>query len=137
MNGIEQLKLASAKSQEIISRFSGLADQAPDVIQARTEELSALKKDELIALVISLEKVKTEKAFKVEDIVKEILETPECACFNYEQIAALVHQVLPEAKTSSKSVASYASKKKDEWNIVARERLNFSHADLLNMASNA
>lgn len=136
MTGIEQLRVAATKSQEIIARFNGLADAEPDVLAARAKELEAMTKAQLIELIGTLEKVKVEKAFKVEDIVQAILEEPACGVFNYEQIAALVHQVLPDSKTSAKSVASYASKRKEDWTIVPRTRINFSHADLLKMAVN-
>lgn len=134
MNSIEQLKTASTVSQEIVARYLGLNADSPDVVEARTIELKDLNKNELIDLVISLEKPKVERAFKVEDVIKEMLTTPALAIFNYEQIAALVVQILPEAKTSNKSVASYASKKKAEWEIVPRQKLNLTTADLMQMA---
>lgn len=136
MNSLETLKTASAKSQEIVARFTGLNSDAPDVVEARKVELKELSKADLIDLVVSLEKPKVERAFRVEDVIKEMLCTPELAIFNYDQIAALVHQILPEAKTSNKSVASYASKKKTEWPIVPREKLSLTTTDLLAMAAN-
>lgn len=134
MNGIKQLKLASEKSKEIIDSFIGQLSDEPDVVEARKKELADLTTDKLIQLVIGLEKPKVERAFKVEDVVKTILEAPECAIFNYDQIASMVHQVLPEAKTSSKSVASYASKRKEDWDIVSRTKLNLTHEDILSIA---
>lgn len=134
MNSIETLKIASAKSQEIVARFTDMNEGNPDVVEARKVELKELSKQDLIDLVVTLEKPKNERAFRVEDIIKEMLCTPELAIFNYDQIAALVHQVLPEAKTSNKSVASYASKKKNEWDIVPRQKLQLSTDDLLAMA---
>lgn len=136
MNGIEQIKTAASKAQEIVNRFTGQLEGTPDAVAARTEELEKLGKATLVAMIIGLEKPKTDKAFRVEDVIKEILEEPACAIYNYEQIATLVQQVLPEAKTSSKSVASYASKKKTEWTIVPRQKLHVTHDDLLAMASN-
>ena len=136
MNSIEQLQTASAKSQEIVNRFLGLSSDAPDVVEARKVELKELSKSDLIDLVVSLEKPKVDRAFRVEDVIKEMLCTPELAIFNYDQIAALVVQILPEAKTSNKSVASYASKKKADWPIVPRQKLTLSTDDLLAMASN-
>jgi hypothetical protein len=137
MNSLEQLKVASAKSQEIVAQFTGQLEGQPDVVEARKTELKELSKSDLIDLVVSLEAPKVERAFKVEDIVKVVLEEPACAIFSYEQIAGLVHQVLPESKTSSKSVASYASKKKEDWNIIPREKIQLTHDDLLAMAGNA
>jgi len=134
MNSIEQLQTASAKSQEIVAHFLAQNSDAPDVVEARKVELKDLSKNELIDLVVSLEKPKVERAFRVEDIIKSMLTAPELAIFNYDQIAALVIQVLPEAKTTNKSVASYASKKKSEWEIVPRQKLQLSTDDLLAMA---
>lgn len=134
MKSIEVLKTASEKSQEIVTRFTGLNADSPDVVEARKVELKDLNKNDLIDLVISLEKPKVERAFKVEDVIKEMLCTPELAIFNYEQIAALVIQILPEAKTSNKSVASYASKKKEDWPIIPRQKLQLTTEDLLQIA---
>lgn len=136
MNSIEQLKSASAKSQEIVAKFTGLNSDAPDVVEARKVELKDLSKSDLIDLVVTLEKPKVERAFRVEDIIKEMLCTPDLAIFNYDQIAALVIQILPEAKTTNKSVASYASKKKADWDIVPRQKLQLTTDDLLAMAGN-
>ncbi len=126
---IEQLQAASARSQEIVQEFA--VQEKPDVLAARAAELAALKKDDLIALVLTLEKPKQERAFKIEDIAQRILEDPLCAIFSYEQIAGIVQQILPEAKTSSKSIASYVNKRKEEWDIVPREKIKMNIADLL------
>ena len=134
MNSIEMLQSASAKSQEIVASFLAQHSDAPDVVEARKVELKDLSKGDLIDLVVSLEKPKVERAFRVEDVIKVMLTTPELAIFNYDQIAALVVQTLPEAKTTNKSVASYASKKKTEWEIVPRQKLTLTTEDLLSMA---
>lgn len=133
VNSLDQLRLASTTAKSIIDGFIGKQSNAPDVVAARTEELKAMKKEDIIALVIELEKPKVDRPFKTEDVVKALLESPECACFNYEQIAALVQQAMPGAKTSSKSVASYASKKKDVWNVVKREKIVLDPAAVLAM----
>ena len=134
MNSIEMLQSASAKSQEIVASFLAQHSDAPDVVEARKVELKDLSKSDLIDLVVSLEKPKVERAFRVEDVIKVMLTTPELAIFNYDQIAALVVQILPEAKTSNKSVASYASKKKADWDIIPRQKLALTTEDLLAMA---
>ena len=134
MTSIEMLRSASKRSQEIIAEFAAKTSDAPDVVAARTEELKALSKSELVALVLSLEKPAATKPFKVEDVAKALLEDPACSIFTYEQIAALIHQTLPEGKTSSKSIASYASKHKTDWKIVQREKLNLSTTDLMAIA---
>jgi hypothetical protein len=134
MTSIETLKAASKRSQEIIAEFAAKSTGAPDVVEARTVELKELNKNQLIELVLSLEKPKVDKAFKVEDVARAILEDSACAIFTYEQVAALVHQVLPDGKTSSNSIASYASKHKADWTIVPREKLNLTTDDLMAMA---
>lgn len=131
MNTIEQLKEASRRGQEIIAEFTAKNTGAPDVVAARTEELEKLSKKELVAMVVALEKPKSEKPFKVEDIAKALLEEPACSIFTYEQIAGLIHQAIPEGKTSSKSIASYASKHKSEWTIVPREKFQLDPTQLL------
>jgi len=133
MSTIQQLKEANVKSQEIIQGFQAQLTGAPDVVEARVEELTALSKKDLVAMVVALEKPKVEKPFKVEDVAKALLEEPACALFTYEQIAALVLQVIP-GKTSDKSIGSYASKKKEDWNIVPREKLQLSTDDLMKLA---
>ena len=126
---LDQLKQASKRAQEIVNSFTGKLEDAPD----RIEELSQLTKADLVALVISLEKAPT-ATVKVEEIIKVLLEEPACAIFTYEQLAGLVQQILPTAKTSSKSVASYASKKKEDWVITPRQKFQLSQEDLLAIA---
>ena len=75
--------------------------------ETRKEELKKLKKDELIALIMSYE---SNKGLKVEDLAQPILEAEECVWLDYDTIAALIRQAIPTAKTSGKSIASYASK---------------------------
>jgi hypothetical protein len=133
MNALHQIKAANAAATAIIQTFvAGHAD-TPDAVALRTEELEKMSKKELIAHVLVLEKPKTEGGIKIEQVAKAILESPECAMLTYEQIAGMIVAVVPDAKTSSKSIASYASKRKDEWAIVPRVRAKFSMGDLLGM----
>lgn len=131
MNTIQQLKDASARAQEIIAEFTAKNVGAPDVVAARTEELMKLKKEELVVMVLALEKPRNEKPFKVEDVARKLLEEPLCSIFTYEQIASLIHQAIPDGKTSSKSIASYASKHKEDWAIVARQKFQLDPTQLL------
>ncbi len=136
--GIEQLKSASQKVQEIVEHFLGMSEGTPDAVAERTAELEAMNKADLIALVVSLEKTKTERAFTTADVVKTILEEPACAILTYEQIAERVRAVMgPESKTSVKTVASYASKNKDDWNVVPRQKLTLTTEEVLGLAGNA
>lgn len=91
-----------------------------DVRTARRTELEKLSKKELIEMVMSTEKFQD---IKIEDIVKPILEDPACAWLDYDTIAKLVKTAVPTANTSSKSLASYASKypRQKGWSVVPRK----------------
>lgn len=75
--------------------------------EARLEELGKLQKKDLIELIMANERF---QEVKIEDLVKPILADPACAWLDYETIANLIKNSVPTAKTSSKSLASYASK---------------------------
>lgn len=137
MTQIEKLQLANTTAKRLIAGFAATVEATPDVVEARMKELKALSKDELIAHIIKMEAPKADKTVKVEDVAKALLTSPECAIFNYETIASLIQQALPDAKTSQKTVASYASKKAGEWAIVKRERFNIDPAEYLRMAMQA
>lgn len=132
---IEKLQVANTTAKTIIAGFVETAAATPDVIEARTHELEAMSKKDLIAHVLKLEAPKADKTVKVEDVVKALLTAPECAIFNYETIAALVQQAIPDAKTSSKTVASYASKKATDWAIVKRERFVVDPAEYMKLVT--
>lgn len=135
MNALEKIKAAQTAAQAIISKFKSELDAAPDVVEARTEELKAMKKDELIARILELEKPKAEVKVKTEDVAKALMESPECAVLTWGDVADLIVANGLGEKTSQASISSYASKKKDEWNIVTREKLRFNAADLLAAAN--
>lgn len=86
----------------------------------RRKELEKLTKSEVIDLAMSYEKFKD---IRIEDLVKPILEDPECAWLGYTDIATLIKRAVPTAKTSSKSLASYASKypQRKGWNVQLRK----------------
>ena len=132
MTTINQLKTALHSAQLIIDGFKAV--EQPDVLEAKRAELEKHTKADLIQMILTLDKPKADKAFKVEDVAKALLESPDCALLTYEQIATMVQAALPEAKTTSKSIASYASKRKDEWNIVSREKFKMRQEDLLSLA---
>lgn len=135
MNQIEKLQNANKAAKLIIAGFIATAEATPDVIAARTEELDKMSKKDLVALVLQLEKPKVDKSVKVEDVVKALLTAPECAIFNYETIASLVVQAIPDAKTSQKTVASYASKKNEEWGVIKRERFQIDPTEYMKLVT--
>lgn len=106
-----RLKNAALAAQELVESFSNMESQE--------DVLMKLNKEELVARLIA---VQTTTGLTVATVIRRFLEEPNCSLLNYEQIATLVQQVLPDAKTSSKTVASYASKQKEAWNIVKREK---------------
>ena len=136
MNAIEKIKAAQVAATSILEGFVSKHDQTPDAVEARKTELTAMKKDELIELILGLEKPKTENVVKVEDVAKAILESPDCAVLTYEQIAGLITGSFPDRNTSGKSIGSYASKRKAEWNITPREKVKIDIATLMAVGAN-
>jgi len=106
---------------DIVTKYAGHTIDSEEAISQRTAELSKMNKDELVALLI--EKEKTKKTDTVQELAKAILKDPEMIAANYEDIAEAIREIKPEAKTSSKSIASYVSKKRDEWELPQRIRI--------------
>lgn len=137
MSQLDKIKSASQVAETIIASFTGHVPE--DAAAARTAaliaEVSSMNKADaiahLVSKVVELEKPKAAKDLTVETVARKFMEAPELALFTWPQIACLVKRVLPEANTSSKSIASYASKRKDEWAIVAREKFNLDPADFM------
>ena len=86
----------------------------------REAELKKLTKDQLVELVLGTEKFTD---VKIEDMVKLVLEDERCAWLDYETIASLVKDCVPSAKTTNKSIASYASKYPGQkgWTVIPRK----------------
>lgn len=103
-------------AKQHISNLIGSNDER----EKRQKELSKLTKDQLVDLVLGTEKFTN---VKVEDMVKLVLEDERCAWLDYETIANLVKESMPSAKTSNKSIASYASKYPAQkgWTVVPRK----------------
>lgn len=142
MTQLDKIRSASVVAEGIIASFTGHV--AEDAVAVRTaallEEVNGLNKADAITLltakIVELEKPKTKDGITVESVARKFMEAPELALFTWPQIALLVKRVLPEANTSSKSIASYASKRKEEWSIVARDKFNFDPADFMAQAAN-
>ena len=131
MNALQKIQAAQIAAQAIVTQFQGEAAVVPNVVEARTEELKTLKKDELIALIIGLEKPKADHKVKVEDVAKALMASEDCAVLTWGDMAELIQTSGLGEKTSAASIASYASKRKEEWTIIPREKLRFNAADLL------
>jgi hypothetical protein len=137
MTQLDKIRSASQVSEAIIASFTGHV--AEDAVAVRTaallEEVNGMNKADAIALltakIVELEKPKTKDGITVESVARKFMEAPELALFTWPQIAMLVKRVLPEASTSSKSIASYASKRKADWAIVPREKFSIDPAELM------
>ena len=108
---MERLKNAAIAAQELVESFK--------ITDSIEEELLALDKEELVARLLAYQSTTD---LTVATVIRRFLEDPRCALLNYTQVATLVQQVLPSSKTTSKTVASYASKQREVWNIVPREK---------------
>lgn len=155
MNAVEKIRAANSAALRIIGQHVEGANAAPDAVALRKaellagtptlEELLALNKtdmvaaipglfnkvNELVDLIVGLEKPKTEGGVKIEVIAKALLEEPACAILTYDQIAGMITTAVSDSKTSQKSIASYVSKHKEDWNVVPRERFKPDMASLL------
>jgi hypothetical protein len=129
MNALSKIRAAQLAAQTIIASFQN--EVPADAVEVRAEELKSLKKDELIARIIELEKPKADTKVKVEDVARALMENVDCATLTWSDVADLIQSSGFGEKTSAASIASYASKKKAEWAIVPREKLKFNAADLL------
>jgi len=109
--------------EEIVSAYADYnpALDTESALEAKREELMKSTKEELVTQI--LESQKESRKDTVQDLAKAILKDPELIAANYEVIAEAIRELKPEAKTSSKSIASYVSKKRDEWELPARIRI--------------
>ena len=108
--------------EEIVEKYSsfvGLSEE--EQLAKRKKELEAMKKDELIVLLLEKEQHRTDT---VQELAKAILQDPELIAADYETIAAAIRELKPEARTSAKSIASYVSKKREEWSLPQRIRIS-------------
>ena len=143
MTALDKIRSTQAAAKAIIATFVATAESTPDVTEARKSALlaeleglkSAEKIDKLIAHIIQLEAPKAENKVKVEDVARALMESPDCATLTWQDVADLIQSSGLGEKTSAASIASYASKRKGEWNIVAREKLRFNAASLLEAAN--
>ena len=105
---------------EMAEAFTHLVAQADTSVEDRHEELMKLKKEELVALIMESEKTRNHKGITVQDLAKAMLKSEDHLGVNYETIAQAIRILIPDAQTSSKSIASYVSKKGEDWNLPAR-----------------
>ena len=109
-------------TEEIVAKYSAFEANTDDAIEAKKVELHKLNKDELVDMV--LEGLKSRRTDTVQELAKAILKDEDLIVASYEQIAEAIREIRPEAKTSSKSIASYVSKKREEWDLPQRIRIS-------------
>ncbi len=111
-------------AQEMADKFNGLVVAEGEETEVDTTEreadLTKLNKAELVAHIISLEAKGKRTGTTVQDIARAMLTDEDCLAVNYETIAEACRILIPGAKTSSKSIASYVSKKREEWKLPVR-----------------
>ena len=109
--------------EEIASKYEGYnpALDTEAALEAKRTELHKLNKDELVDMI--LESQKEKRTDTVQDLAKAILKDEEFIAASYDTIAEAIRIIKPEAKTSSKSIASYVSKKREEWDLPPRIRI--------------
>ena len=112
--------------EEMAQDFTSLI--AEPVVEDRHEELMKLKKEELVAMIMESEKTRSSRGITVQDLAKAMLKSEAHLGVNYETIAQAIRILIPDAQTSSKSIASYVSKKGEEWNLPARYLIRQSKA---------
>jgi hypothetical protein len=132
MTAIETYKNAFTTARSILSALTEADAQKPDVVEARKAELTAMKKDELIELVLTLEKPKKEKGTTVAEMVEAIMVEPACACMTHEQVALLIMDARPDGKTTGKTVASIVSKSDRKPEFATRERVKLDILSVVN-----
>ena len=114
-----------ATVEDIVAKYSPIAaslsggSSKEDYAKEREVELHAMTKNQLIAFIIDLE-YKPGTKVKVADIAKLILKDEEFLTASHDTVAQAVKALVPDANTSSKSIATYVSKQSEEWGLPDR-----------------
>ncbi len=103
--------------EDIVTKYQAVELDNPEQAKA---ELMKLNKDELVERLIQ---ATSHRSGTVQELAKAILQDEELIAANYETIADAIKVMMPTAKTSSKSIASYVSKKREEWELPPRIRI--------------
>ena len=109
--------------EEIVAKYAAhnSEEQQEQALIARRAELKGLNKDDLIELILKSEEEKPTGT--VQELARAILSDPELIAANYTDIANAIREIIPGSKTTDKSIASYVSKKKEEWDLPQRIRV--------------
>ena len=110
-------------ASDIVTKFKPMVadpESANEEAQAnRLAELMKLKKEDLANMIMSYENRKT-GGMKVGDLAKMILQDEEFITASHADVAEAVRELIPGSNCSHKSIATYVSKKREEWNLPAR-----------------
>ena len=114
--------------EDITSKYEGFNPDLnqEEALEAKTVELHKLTKDDLVKMILDSQKEK--RTDTVQDLAKAILKDEDLIAANYEVIADAIRILKPGSKTSSKSIASYVSKKREEWDLPQRIRITAQRA---------
>ena len=104
--------------EAIVAKYSSVELDNPEQAKA---ELMKLTKDELVDKLLQ---ATSHRSGTVQELAKAILQDEELIAAPYEVIANAIKEMMPTAKTSSKSIASYVSKKREEWSLPDRIRVS-------------
>ena len=105
-------------TEDIVAKYQGADLDNPE---AQKEALMKLTKEELVD---KLMEAQAHRSGTVQELAKAILKDEEFVAASYDTIADAIKELKPEAKTSAKSIASYVSKKKEEWQLPPRIRVS-------------
>lgn len=104
--------------ETIVSKYQGVELDNPE---AQKEALMKLTKEQLVD---QLMEAQAHRSGTVQELAKAILKDEELVAASYDTIASAIREIMPEAKTSAKSIASYVSKKKEDWGLPPRIRVS-------------
>jgi len=117
----EEYKMKIATIEEALEKFGALTQDNNDeaIIASRKEELSLLTQEELINMIISYEKRRS-NGIGVGELAKAILQDEDFITLSNSEVAEVCRTLIPGSNTSAKSIASYISKKRIEWGLPTR-----------------
>jgi len=112
--------------EDIVKRYSDYNPALDTEAAYEAEKASLMKLTKEVLVEKLLENKKEARTDTVQDLAKAILSDEDLIASNYEDIAEAIRTLKPGSKTSSKSIASYVSKKREEWNLPQRIRISRS-----------
>ena len=112
--------LKPVEVKDIVEKYQNFETNPEEALEEKRKELAKLTKDELIEEVLKHQKTRTDT---VQELARAILSDEDFLHADYKTIAQAIKELKEGANTSDKSIASYVSKKKHEWNLPPRIRI--------------